>query len=257
MTINNLKKFNKIHLQLIAIIAMTIDHITWLVFPGYPTELLPISLHIIGRLAFPIMAYFIAEGYYYTKNKNKYMLRIFIFALISHIPYMMQSIPFQQYGWLSLIPFATGTGIQRFLNQASVLWAYFVGLLMLRVNDSKRLKYYQKVLLILLLCLVAFPADWSCVASLVILSIHTNREKPINQIFWSMFYIAIYAIVYIFSLDKVYGFLQFGVILSIIPLSLYNGKKSDNEKLNKIMKWFFYIYYPLHLLILGILGLII
>ena len=47
------------------------------------------------------------------------------------------------------------------------------------------------------------------------------------------------------------------VIISIIPLSLYNGKKSDNEKINKVMKWAFYIYYPLHLLVLGIICLFI
>lgn len=256
MLIKNYKKLNKIHLQLIAIIAMTIDHLAWLIFPGYPTEAIPLIMHIIGRLAFPIMAYFIAEGYHYTRNKNKYMLRILIFALISHIPYMMQSIPFQNYGWLSLIPFATGEGITRFLNQASVLWAYFIGILMLRVNDSTKLKSYQKFLLILLLCLVAFPSDWSCIASLVILSIHTNRGKPIKQIMYSMFYILLYAVVYIFALDVVYGFLQLGVVIAIIPLSLYSGKKSNNQKLNQIMKYFFYFYYPIHLLILGILGLI-
>ena len=251
------KPFNKIHLQVIAIIAMTIDHLTWLLFPGYPTEILPIILHIIGRLAFPIMAYFIAEGYHYTRNKNKYMLRILIFALISHVPYMMQSIPFQNYGWLSLIPFATGNGITRFLNQASVLWAYFIGLVMLRVNDSTKFKQWQKVILVLLLCVAAFPSDWSCVASLIILTIGSNRGNPKKQIIESMIYISMYAVIYFFTLDKLYGLLQFGVILSIPIIALYNGKKSNNEKVNKVMKWFFYIYYPLHLLILGLIGLFI
>ena len=59
-----------------------------------------------------------------------------------------------------------------------------------------------------------------------------------------------YVIVYFFAIDKVYALLQFGVILAIPILYCYNGKKGNNEKLNKFMKWFFYIYYPLHLLIL-------
>lgn len=249
------KPLNKIHLQLIAIIAMTIDHFTWLFFPGYPRTFFPIFLHIIGRLAFPIMAYFIAEGYHYTRNKNRYMFRIFIFALISHVPYMLQSQVFQEYGWMSLIPFATGHGITRFMNQASVLWAYFIGLLMLSVNDSTKLKNYQKTILVLLLCVLSFPSDWSCVASLVVLAIGSNRNKPLNQFIWSIFFVSLYALVYALCIDIVYGILQLGVIIALIPLSLYNGQKSKNKKVNIVMKWFFYIYYPLHLLIIGIIGL--
>lgn len=251
------KPLNKIHLQSIAILAMTLDHLTWLLFPGYPTSFLPVFFHILGRLAFPIMAYFIAEGYHYTRNKNKYMIRILIFALISHVPYMLQSQVFNEYGWMSLIPFATGHGITRFMNQASVLWAYFIGLLMLRVNDSTKLKEYQKIILVFLLCILSFPSDWSCIASLVVLSIGSNRGKPLNQIIWSMFFVSLYALVYSLTINVFYGILQLGVIISIIPLSLYNGQKSKNEKVNKVMKWFFYIYYPLHLLVLGIIGLFI
>lgn len=251
-----MKKLNKIHLQIIAIIAMSIDHIAWFAFPGYPQEALPIIMHIIGRLAFPIMAYFIAEGYQYTHNQKKYLLRIFIFALISHIPYMLQSSAFKEYGFLSLIPFATGEGINRFLNQTSVLWAYFIGLLMLMVNDSSKINKYLKVLLIILLAILAFPSDWSCIASLVILSIATNRNQPIKQIIWSMFYVTLYTVIYAVFIDTIYGIIQLGVVLALIPLWFYNGKKSDNEKVNKVMKWFFYVYYPLHLLVLGIIGLI-
>ena len=93
--------------------------------------------------------------------------------------------------------------------------------------------------------------------SLLVLSIGTNRGKPLKQIIWSMFYVSLYTLVYSLTLNVIYGILQLGVIISIIPLSLYNGKKSDNEKINKVMKWAFYIYYPLHLLVLGIIGLFI
>ena len=246
---------NKIALQLIAIIAMTIDHLTWLLFPGYPTDALPIILHIIGRLAFPIFAFFIAEGYHYTRNKNKYMLRILIFSIISHVPYMFASNVYLNYGPMCFIPFATGEGITRFLNQASVLFAYFIGLVMLRVNDSEKLKQWQKIIIVLGLCFFSFPCDWSCIGSLVVLSIGSNRGKPLRQIIWSMFWVSIYALVYFFALDKIYGILQFGVIISIPVLALYNGQKSKNVTMNKVMKYFFYIYYPLHLLVIGIIGL--
>ena len=71
------KGLNSNALKMIAIIAMTIDHIAWLVFPDYPHEVLPVILHIIGRLTCPIMCYFIAEGYHYTKNIRKYTCRLF------------------------------------------------------------------------------------------------------------------------------------------------------------------------------------
>lgn len=124
------------YLKIIALIVMTIDHVTWLIYPGYSTDLIPVLLHIIGRLAFPIFAYCIAEGYHYTHNVNKYMKRLLILAIISHIPYMMASTTFQKYGWQSIIPFSTGTGIERFLNQTSVIWSYFIGLVILQISTN-------------------------------------------------------------------------------------------------------------------------
>ena len=251
------KILNKVHLQLIAALAMTIDHLTWILFPGYPVEPLPIVLHVIGRLAFPIFAFFIAEGYHYTHDKKKYALRLLLFAIISHVPYMMASLTFQKYSWMSLIPFATGVGIGRFLNQGSVLLSYFIGLMMLFVADSTKLKQWQKIVIIFLLCALSFPCDWSCIGSLVVLSIGSNRGQPLKQIIWSLFWVACYAIVYIFTLDMVYGFIQFGTLLTVPLLALYNGEKSKLPLVNKIMRYFLYAYYPLHLLALGLLGLFI
>lgn len=63
-----IKGLNANQLKLIAIIAMTIDHLVWTLVPGYSTEWWVILCHIIGRLTAPIMWYFIAEGYHYTRN---------------------------------------------------------------------------------------------------------------------------------------------------------------------------------------------
>ena len=62
------KVLNSNAIKLIAIIAMTIDHIAWAVFPAYSTDPWAIVMHIIGRLTKPIMWYCIAEGYHYTHD---------------------------------------------------------------------------------------------------------------------------------------------------------------------------------------------
>lgn len=74
-------------LKMIAIIAMTIDHLTSVLYPDYPTDWRIITLHIIGRLAAPVFWYFIAEGYYHTHDIKRYAIRLFAFAVISHFAY--------------------------------------------------------------------------------------------------------------------------------------------------------------------------
>ena len=192
------------------------------------------------------MCYFIAEGYHYTKNLNKYTVRLFLFAFISHFTYVFASMDFVN--WKSFIPFYYGS----ILNQTSVMWSLAWGVVMLRVVNCRSVqKNTVKVILIVLICLISFPSDWSCVASLCILAFGTNRGKFKTQMLWMVFYVAIYATVYFFAIDKVYGLLQMGIIFAIPIIRLYNGQRGNNEKLNRVMKWLFYLYYPLHLLIIG------
>lgn len=229
-------------IKIIAIIAMTIDHVTWWLFPGYPTEPLPILLHMIGRLTCPIMCYFIAEGYHYTRNINKYTARLFLFAIISHFAYVFASEGL-------FIPSYDG-GI---LNRTSVMWSLAWGLVMLRVAHSEKLGQCAKTLIVVLICLITLPSDWSCIASLCILAFGTNRNNFKAQMLWMAFYVGIYSVVYFFAIDKVYGLLQMSVLLSAPILYMYNGERGKNRTLNHVMKWFFYLYYPLHLVIIGLL----
>lgn len=235
-------------LKLIAIIAMTVDHIAWAMFDGYPSALLPLVMHIIGRLTCPIMCYFIAEGYHYTRNINKYTFRLFAFAFVSHFAYIFASNDFVDFK--SFIPFYYGN----FLNQTSVMWSLAWGLVMLRIADSKRIKSIYKVLLVILICIITLPSDWSCIAALCIMAIGTNRGDFRKQMSWMIFYVALYSLVYFFAIDKAYGILQMGVVLSIPVIAMYNGKRGKNPKINQFMKWFFYIFYPLHLFVIGLIN---
>ena len=232
-------------IKIIAIVAMTIDHIAWLLFPGYPTDIIPIILHIIGRITCPIMCFFIAEGYYYTKDINKYTSRLFIFAFISHFAYVFASADFVD--WKSFIPFYYGD----ILDQTSVMWSLAWGLVMLRVVNSEKIKQALKPLIVVIICLISFISDWSCIASLCVLAFGANRGNLKRQMLWMIFYVAIYSIVYFFALDKLYGLIQMAVVLVIPIIMTYNGSRGSNAKINRIMKWLFYVYYPAHLLIIG------
>lgn len=233
-------------IKLIAIIAMTIDHIAWVLFPGYPREAMPIVMHLIGRITCPVMCFCIAEGYHHTRNVGKYTLRLFVFAFISHFAYVFFSANYVDAR--SFIPFYFGS----LFDQTSVMWPLAWGLVMLRTASSARLSSGAKTAIVLLICLVTFPSDWSCIASLFVLAFGTNRGDPRSQMRWMLLYGAIYAAVYFFALDPVYGIVQLGVVLAIPVLAMYNGKRGGSPAAGKVLKWLFYIYYPAHLLVLGL-----
>ena len=236
-------------IKLIAIAAMTVDHIAWAVFPGYPTDFLPLLMHLIGRITCPIMCYFIAEGFHYTRDVKKYTARLFIFAVISHFCYLFASNDFVD--WRSFIPFYYGGA----LNQTSVMWSLAWGLVMLRAAKSEQLQSgFVRILVIVLICLVSFPSDWSCIAALCVMAFGMNRGNFKAQSFWLIFYVALYAVVYFFAIDRVYGILQMGVVLSLPVLRLYNGQRGKSAAVNRFMKWFFYLYYPVHLLVIGLIN---
>jgi hypothetical protein len=236
-------------IKTIAILAMTADHIAWLLFPGYSYGAVPILLHIIGRITCPIMCYFIAEGYYHTKNIDRYTLRLFAFSFISHFAYIFF---FNFTDWKSFIPFYDGA----FLNQTSVMWPLAWGLVMLRIAHSGKIREQMKPLLIIGICLITFPSDWSCIASLCILAFGTNRGNLRKQMLWMILYVAMYSAVYFFALDPVYGLIQMAVVLAIPILRMYNGQRGKHKRTNSIMKYVFYIYYPLHLFVIGWIRLV-
>ena len=236
---NVMKKLNSNHLKLIAIIAMTIDHIADLIYPGMPNNIISNILHIIGRLTAPIMFFFICEGFYYTKNLKKYILRLFIFAIISHFAYCFA------FG-INYIPFSSGN----IFNQTSIMWSLAWSVVALYiVNGKTNLKEWQKWILVILINIITFSADWSSIAVMAILSMYSNRGNLKKQMLSMSFWIMLYAAISYLFVSKTYGLITLAVILVYPLLNIYNGEKG---KLNW-MKWFFYLYYPLHLVIIGIL----
>ena len=234
-------------IKLIAIVAMTIDHIAWTIFPGCSLNWKPELMHVIGRITMPTMCFFVAEGFFHTRDVNKYTFRMFLFALISHFAYISEMVGFRD--WRAFVPFYSGLH-----GQTSVIWTLTWGLVMLRVEYSERIRSaWLKTLLICLICVVSFCGDWSCTASVLVLSFGTNRGHLWKQALWLVFYVGVFAYTFMPN-NLIYATLQLSVVLSIPILALYNGKRGPNPRFNAFMKWFFYVYYPLHLLILAILS---
>ena len=150
MTSKSMKKhLNGNQLKLIAIIAMTIDHLTWAFFPGFQQVWWVFALHIIGRLTAPIMWFFIAEGCFYTHDKRKYLTRLLVFAVISHFAYDFAfGIPF----------FDLSAGL---LNRTSVMWSLFLAAVVIFSTHMEKISTVWKYVIIFGACILALPSEYS------------------------------------------------------------------------------------------------
>ena len=83
----SLQILNRDTLKIIAAAAMLIDHIGWRFYPFI--NLKAQVFHVLGRITLPIMCLFLTEGYFYTRSKKRYGLRMLLFALLSQLPYTM------------------------------------------------------------------------------------------------------------------------------------------------------------------------
>lgn len=237
---------NRNQIKYIVIIAMLIDHIAW----GFVDAVNPLLggwMHFFGRLTGPTMAYFVGEGYYYTRNVVKYQQRLAVFALISWFPFV-----WFEYGTPPLY-FEQGNLI--FNPVQSVIFTLFLGLTAIRLWESKKANKPLKVIGIILLCLLACIGDWAFMNVLGCLFVHIYRNRPRAK--WCAFTLTFLLpnafITLLAGLANMW--FQFGVLL--VPLMLYflyNGQGGSKAKLHK---WFFYLFYPGHLLVLGLLRWVI
>lgn len=223
---------NRNQLKYIAVAAMLIDHISAFFIPI--TTPLGCVMRIIGRLTAPIMCLFLAEGFRHTSSKSKYGIRLFIFAVISQFAYA----------------FAHGiTLLTPNFNMIFTLFLSFLILLAYEIISSNILK----TIIIFILIVVSICSDWGIIAPLWVLSfyiLHNDTNyKILSFSLISLLHIVINSFPAISGGYNWYGQLwQLGVFMFIPLLLLYNGK---NGSKNIFSKWFFYIFYPLHLLVIG------
>ena len=207
-------KLTSNQLKLLAMLTMTLDHIGVQMFPG------ALWLRIVGRLAFPIYAYMIAEGCAHTRNRRKYLLQMAGLALLCQLVYF----------------FAMGSLFQCILVTftLSILLIYacdtgsrpLIGLTLLGVA-------FITVALPRLLPATDFAVDYGFFGVLVPVAAYlgeTRREK--------LLFTAGALVVLAWSV----GGIQWYSLAALLPLALYGGQRGKRR-----MKWLFYLYYPLHL----------
>ena len=263
---NNLRRggLNKSQLQIIAVIAMVIDHVSY--FVPMPWFYL---CHFVGRITIVIMSYFVAEGYYMTHDLNKYICRMGVFAAVSQIPFYL----FVMGKNLPHTPISLLAGM---FYSRNVIFTLFIGLCLLTI-----LKSGYNILLKLLAVFAAWKLtqhsdwDWFClmwVCSFGLLRGNTKGQMAAATAIVFMRFVKIIlpvAIVIIRNIHSgvdigllffvvisnaqntiIWSLVQFGGLLAIPLLKRYNGEKGRALGLS------FYIFYPAHLIVLFILKIL-
>ena len=219
-------------LKIISFITMIVDHTGIIFFPNNDI------FRIIGRISFPIFAFFIVEGYFHSKNINKYLFRILFLALISEVI-------FDYLFYHQLICW----------DRQNTCFELFLGLYTIYIFD-KSINNKYKILPILLLIVSIFISntfnlDYSYKGIILIFCFYLINKLNLSKIKRILYLSLSITIFFSISMITTPNINYLGIFLSLPILFLYNGKLGYN---NKFLKYLFYFLYPLHLLILLVLS---
>ena len=241
------RSLSRNQLKLIALLFMFLNHFAVIFLPedSFISDL----LIGIGFFTMPVMCYLLAEGFLLTRSLKNYLLRLFVFALISQLPY---DLAFTKDAVLKVTN----------LNMIYTLW---ISLLLLAVHTrpfSEPLKWGLSLLLVL----ATIPADWGIFAPVFTLMFYYagNTAKARKEV-WALVVLTI-GVNYakwtavtgpLLAAVCVICFYQSPVrkngIPSMEPENLLPENENKKESASALSRWFFYLFYPLHLLLLGII----
>jgi len=235
-------------LHIIAMAAMLCDHLWGTFFVN--SDL----FGYVGRIAFPIFAFLIVEGYFHTKSIKDYMIRLWIFAMISEIPFnLMMAHDF-------IYPF-----------HHNVLWTFLLSLIAIIFMEKTKHKHIVFRLIVYPIVIVVFYllgmvtfVDYNGYGVLMVILFYFTRIKPEDSTVKKAVLLIIQVIgMYIINVEMMKGlmlivdiggssfeFAKQGLALFALPfIWLYNGKQGYY---NKYVKYFYYAFYPVHMFILGL-----
>lgn len=253
MTDTKRLNLSAIRLKGIAVIAMIIAH-TGQLFLSYEQTVLSSINGFINNITSPIIFYFLVVGYHKSSNINRYIKRMGLFALVSYVPYIL-----------------CRTG--QFPNANNYLdlnvgFTLLLGLCLLHVRHTVK-NNYTKYALTALLFLFSPLGDWGWKALLTIWVFdHFYDDYPNQAFVYIMMALSSGFLGMLFQPISLWGraeemgmvgqefsmypylFRELGHFFAIWLLKFYDGSRGKNSAM---AKWGFYILYPLHLLILGLI----
>lgn len=220
-------------LKIIAMISMIIDHTAHMLQKDLPilNEALPLPfgqnitiyyiMRLLGRLAFPIFCFLIAEGFYYTKNRKKYGLNLLVFAIISELPFNLL--------------YSRGKHLFS-TNGQNVFFTLFLGFLVLCILESKFNTLFKLIPIISIIILSGFlHIDYGTQGILLISMLYMLRNNNVAKT--------------ILAKPLLSG--GYPAWSAFVLINLYNGKRGFIK--GKVFKYVFYAFYPVHILILYII----
>ena len=209
-------------LKIIAIVSMVIDHCAYFLMDNNST--LYEAMRCVGRIAFPVFAFLIAEGFAYTHNRKRYFTRLLVFAVISEV------------SWY-LLNGADGTH--------NVMFTLALGVVALAVLEKLK---ENSVLCGIAILSIAYLATWSGVdyewrGILMILVLNLLRNQNDNLPFP---YGRMMQLLCAFPLMMHYG--SICALLACMTIFLYDGARGFIK--GNVAKYGFYAFYPVHLLLI-------
>ena len=215
-------------LKLIAMVTMTVDHIGFVLFPNV------LWLRLVGRLAFPIYAFFIAEGCRHTRSMPKYLGSVTLMALLCQVVTALAGSWYQ----CTLVTFTLSIALilqlQKFRTTKNILWLLLFTITLAAV-------WFLTQTLPDLLPGTDYAVDYDFLGVILPVIIWLMPTKPLQLLGAS-------GVLLVMGLFNRYQLLALG---AIALLALYNGRRGKQN-----LKWLFYWYYPVHLGILNLIAML-
>lgn len=200
-------------LKLIAIGTMTLDHLRVVVFPDR------LWMSVLGRITMPIMCFLIGEGYHHTHDHHRYLQRLGAFALLSELPFDLCFYGTAFYPW-----------------HQNVFFTLFLGLLALHGFEHFRGSWRVGSIFLCAMLASLLHTDYGAYGVFLICGFYLLPQHSLD---WCLLMLLLELL---FDL----GQLQIYALLAIPLLVQYNGQRGPG------FKWWFYLYYPVHLLLLSL-----
>jgi len=198
-------------LKVIAMLSMLTDHLAY--YYGCDNPYVYDLLRTVGRIAFPTFAFLLAEGFLHTRNRLQYLTSLFVFALLSEVPWMLLN--------------HDGTH--------NVMFTLLAGILGLHVIENSKSRLVTAVCISLLgLSTILADTDYSWRGFALVLIFYMFHGRPVLQT--------------LFGIPVMYEYGFMGILLAFSIIWLYNGERGFIQ--GKAWKYAFYAFYPAHLMMI-------